>query len=703
MATLLWQFYLTIAISRPVLLPPYELTNLTPPNDHDHSAFAPHDHTLQSNVAGVVRYKFPYKSSYVIHCEDWFVGSTVASESALKSAGTFLSLVRAPPPAPWPDGGLESLRSPSCGLAIYKTHAHEKSKHRTGRVVDCRSFLNYNTERIIGSVNVFCPPLVKKRFQSCLPLASMLSDETKTTLARPMVETVVLHDQCTNQALFYLGQSDLPLVYQSLKKFLGNRQYMILNGGFCSFHQQFPKYCSRHTSFSGQLLQAKRNDAMIHSTISSPGGSPLDNCLSNTAMPRRKLSLSPVELLPYLYIGDAGHSTRKELLLGFKISAILNVSTSCENHFPTDFRYKVIPVEDSSSANLLEWFQDAILFIERERRAGGKVLVHCHGGISRSATVCLAYLMFSRHLRLDDAFDYVRARRHVISPNANFMMQLSQFETELRKLGFCWPSTWQERYPSSSSSTTTDEDMSWEDEKTRLESSSSTTSSEFSWHGSSRGSGDIVLGLHCVDPGLSPAVVQDQPYIKTAARKEIGASFPGKQTATNSSVQSKKDTGRLENLNAEMLMNPRPLSSEEVFDQTTSTSSDIKFAVHDCQQLSPKLVPDPVVPPNLIDTETSINFPSLTPPPKSPSLNFACLHQQPKSNSQNFFFGSCPDISGANISKAARASSPNQWSKGGNLDGDDEEVFANGTKENIEESRKHENDLRVTIVSENNY
>ena len=73
---------------------------------------------------------------------------------------------------------------------------------------------------------------------------------------------------------------------------------------------------------------------------------------------------------------------------------------------------------------------------DQEKQQGGKVLVHCRGGISRSATVCLAYLMYSRALRLDDAFDYVRARRHVISPNANFMMQLAQFEAELRNLGF---------------------------------------------------------------------------------------------------------------------------------------------------------------------------------------------------------------------------------------------------------------------------
>ncbi|GFO01908.1 hypothetical protein PoB_002841300 [Plakobranchus ocellatus] len=48
-------------------------------------------------------------------------GGPLASESSLRYAGTLLSRVRAPPPAPWPDGGPESLRTP-CGLVIYKTN-----------------------------------------------------------------------------------------------------------------------------------------------------------------------------------------------------------------------------------------------------------------------------------------------------------------------------------------------------------------------------------------------------------------------------------------------------------------------------------------------------------------------------------------------------------------------------------------------------
>ncbi|GFO43615.1 hypothetical protein PoB_007012000 [Plakobranchus ocellatus] len=66
-----------------------------------------------------IKYIFTLCKAKVV-CDIRGVCGTVASESALRSAGTLLSRVRAPPPAPWPDGGPESLRSPCCGLALYK-------------------------------------------------------------------------------------------------------------------------------------------------------------------------------------------------------------------------------------------------------------------------------------------------------------------------------------------------------------------------------------------------------------------------------------------------------------------------------------------------------------------------------------------------------------------------------------------------------
>lgn len=71
------------------------------------------------------------------------------------------------------------------------------------------------------------------------------------------------------------------------------------------------------------------------------------------------------------------------------------------------------------------------LFPDSVKESGGRVLVHCQAGISRSATICLAYLIHARRVRLDEAFEFVKRRRQVISPNLAFMGQLLQFETDV--------------------------------------------------------------------------------------------------------------------------------------------------------------------------------------------------------------------------------------------------------------------------------
>lgn len=62
---------------------------------------------------------------------------------------------------------------------------------------------------------------------------------------------------------------------------------------------------------------------------------------------------------------------------------------------------------------------------------GGRVFVHCHAGISRSATVCIAYVMLTRGLSAHEAYQFVKSKRPIISPNLSFMGQLIQFEQEL--------------------------------------------------------------------------------------------------------------------------------------------------------------------------------------------------------------------------------------------------------------------------------
>eukprot|EP00069_Balaena_mysticetus_P020270 bmy_02806T0 len=139
----------------------------------------------------------------------------------------------------------------------------------------------------------------------------------------------------------------------------------------------------------------------------------------------------PVEILPFLYLGSAYHASKCEFLANLHITALLNVSRRTSEACTTHLHYKWIPVEDSHAANISSHFQEAIDFIDCVREKGGKVLVHCEAGISRSPTICMAYLMKTKQFHLKDAFDYIKQRRSVVSPNFSFMGQLLQYESEI--------------------------------------------------------------------------------------------------------------------------------------------------------------------------------------------------------------------------------------------------------------------------------
>jgi len=97
--------------------------------------------------------------------------------------------------------------------------------------------------------------------------------------------------------------------------------------------------------------------------------------------------------------------------------------------WPTKFSYKRVKLDDEPSANLIRILPDALAFIGEAQLRRSPILVHCTRGISRSASVVIAFLMLHKMVGYDVARKIVDSKRQFIYPNPGFHVQLKQFET----------------------------------------------------------------------------------------------------------------------------------------------------------------------------------------------------------------------------------------------------------------------------------
>ena len=107
-----------------------------------------------------------------------------------------------------------------------------------------------------------------------------------------------------------------------------------------------------------------------------------------------------------------------------KVQAILTVADSLEPVFPDKFKYKIIEVSDDETSDICQHFRDCIAFMTEVIGNKGTILVHCAAGVSRSASVVIAYIMYTHKLKFLDAFKKVKEKRPCIRPNPGFISQL---------------------------------------------------------------------------------------------------------------------------------------------------------------------------------------------------------------------------------------------------------------------------------------
>lgn len=99
-----------------------------------------------------------------------------------------------------------------------------------------------------------------------------------------------------------------------------------------------------------------------------------------------------------------------------------------DNFFPGLFDYFNIRVYDEETTDLLKYWDNTFKYITKARLAGSKVLVHCKMGVSRSASVVIAYAMKENKWDFRRALQHVKDKRNCIKPNKGFTAQLETYQ-----------------------------------------------------------------------------------------------------------------------------------------------------------------------------------------------------------------------------------------------------------------------------------
>ncbi|CAE7665994.1 Dusp14 [Symbiodinium sp. CCMP2456] len=140
------------------------------------------------------------------------------------------------------------------------------------------------------------------------------------------------------------------------------------------------------------------------------------------------------QILPYLYLGGMAAATDVEGIQRQGLGAICCCCRTLEfpdAQFIPGVTYYRVDVEDMSREPLDYFLKEATDFIHSYIVREQPVLVHCRAGVSRSASVVLAYLVACQRMTLADAFVLLRSRRCIVTPNLGFFEQLSIWEKEV--------------------------------------------------------------------------------------------------------------------------------------------------------------------------------------------------------------------------------------------------------------------------------
>jgi len=145
----------------------------------------------------------------------------------------------------------------------------------------------------------------------------------------------------------------------------------------------------------------------------------------------------PDEIVPGLHICGALALRRTDELQRRGVTHVLNAAepqlhrAAGVDLVGLGFNVFTFGADADGRCDLVACYEDAAAFVDEGRKAGGTTLVHCASGISRSSSLCMAYLLLREGWSLEAAARLVHAARQDARPGPGLWRRLRWLEQEV--------------------------------------------------------------------------------------------------------------------------------------------------------------------------------------------------------------------------------------------------------------------------------
>jgi len=136
-----------------------------------------------------------------------------------------------------------------------------------------------------------------------------------------------------------------------------------------------------------------------------------------------------------LYVGDETSAVSRAALHHAGVTHILNCTTrpTALEGEPGAPLHRRLDLVDSVAdlPRMPAALSSGVEFIRTAIGGGGCVLVHCHRGVSRSATLAIAYLVQSTQQPAEVVFEAMRKQRRIVDPNLAYWCAIKEWERKV--------------------------------------------------------------------------------------------------------------------------------------------------------------------------------------------------------------------------------------------------------------------------------